>query len=762
MRRRSRGRQSRVASNKRASSSNRKSNFKFEVETTVARDVKAVIYFVLAVALVLSLQGRFGIIGDGINAVFRPILGWGIYAMPVLLGLASFMLFLSKKMQLGFSRLFGVSLIMLSVLSIFHLSVGVDDIFIVGKNGEYGGLIGFVTNFLFREVLQIGHFGSSIVFISICLIGVLFAFSIPLAQILALFKPEINVRSVNEKEDHEYNEKSDPEIFIRKTPISEIKQEEIEEDVIKMNEDEDMDVEVELEEDDIKIIDGRSQGSIKGDAPEKEEVPFEWKFPTLDLLAPPAKAINSDEHVLKDNAEKIRRKLEQFNIEVTMHEIHVGPTVVQYTLRPHEGVKLSKIIGLKDDLALALAAKSVRIEAPIPGKSLVGIEVPNDKRTTVHLKEVLESKEFQDIDSALRIPFGRDVAGKAIIEDLGSMPHLLIAGTTGSGKSVGINTLILSLIYQNTPKDLRLIMVDPKRVELTSYNNLPYLLAPIITEAEKAVIALRWVVAEMNRRYVLFQQTKHRNILDHNKDPNTKERMPRIVIIIDELAELMMAAKNEVEAYICRIAQLARAVGIHLVVATQRPSVDVVTGLIKANIPARVAFAVRAAVDSKTILDTVGAEDLLGKGDMLYLAPGMDRPFRVQGIYVSSKEIEDVTNFVKLNNQMEPQYDDSVTAQELADEKISGLPESHFASEDESGELNDEDLYKVALKVIVEHKKASASLLQRRMKLGYARAARILDELEECGFIGPVQGAKPRDIYFDRINQAESVQKELD
>ncbi|KKQ69989.1 MAG: cell division protein FtsK [Candidatus Peregrinibacteria bacterium GW2011_GWC2_39_14] len=759
MRRRSRGRQSRVASNKRASSSNRKSNFKFEVETTVARDVKAVIYFVLAVAFVLSLQGRFGILGDGINAIFRPILGWGIYAVPVLLFLSSLMLFLSKKMQFGFSRIFGVSLILLSVLSIFHLSVGVDDIFIVGRNGEYGGLIGFVTNFLFREVLQIGHFGSSIVFIAICLIGILFAFSIPLSQILALFKPEISIRRANEEES--YSEKSDPEIFIRKTPISEIKKEE-EEDVIKMDEDEDMDVEVELEEDNIKIIDGRSQGSIKADIEEKEEVPFEWKFPTLDLLAPPAKAINSDEHVLKDNAEKIRRKLEQFEIEVTMHEIHVGPTVVQYTLRPHERVKLSKIIGLKDDLALALAARSVRIEAPIPGKSLVGIEVPNDKRTTVHLKEVLESKEFQDIDSSLRVPFGRDVAGKAIIEDLGSMPHLLIAGTTGSGKSVGINTLILSLIYQNTPKDLRLIMVDPKRVELTSYNNLPYLLAPIITDAEKAVIALRWVVAEMNRRYVLFQQTKHRNILDHNKDPNTKERMPRIVIIIDELAELMMAAKNEVEASICRIAQLARAVGIHLVVATQRPSVDVVTGLIKANIPARVAFAVRAAVDSKTILDTVGAEDLLGKGDMLYLAPGMDRPFRVQGIYVSSKEIEDVTNFVKLNNQMEPQYDDSVTAQELADEKISGLPESHFASEDESGELNDEDLYKVALKVIVEHKKASASLLQRRMKLGYARAARILDELEECGFIGPVQGAKPRDIYFDRINQAESVQKELD
>jgi len=723
----------------------------------VARDVKAIIYFVLAVVFVLSLRGNFGVVGDMITGIFKPILGWGIYGAPAILLFVSITLFFSKNIQLGASRIFGLGLITLSVLSIFHLSVEMDELYEVGKAGEYGGLIGFVTNFIFREILRIGHFGSSIVFIAIFIIGVLFAFSISFSQFINFFRPGIKLKRIID-ESKNSDDVDEPEIFVSRKPIDEYEEESGED---KANKEKELDIDVELEEEaaaDAENINETENGAINlRDDEEKIDTPApaEWKFPPLDILSPAVKSTVSDENILKENAEKIRKKLEQFGIEVTMHEIHVGPTVVQYTLRPHEGVKLSKITSLKNDLALALAAKSVRIEAPIPGKSLVGIEVPNEKRTIVHLKEILESKEFHEVDSQLRIPLGRDVAGKAVVEDLASMPHLLIAGTTGSGKSVGINSLILSLMYQNTPFDLKMIMVDPKRVELSTYNHIPYLLTPIITDPEKAVIALRWVVAEMNRRYVLFQQTKHRNITDHNKDPNIKDKMPRIVIIVDELAELMMAAKNEVEAYICRIAQMARAVGIHLVIATQRPSVDVVTGLIKANIPARIAYAVRAAVDSKTILDGIGAEDLLGKGDMLYLSPGMDKPFRVQGIYVSSREIEDVANFVKLNNAIEPQYDESITAQELASEKISGLPESTFAEDEDNEEMSDEDLCKIALRVIVEHKKASASLLQRRMKLGYARAARILDQLEEAGYIGPVQGAKPRDIYFDKINSAK-------
>ncbi len=433
-----------------------------------------------------------------------------------------------------------------------------------------------------------------------------------------------------------------------------------------------------------------------------------------------------------------------------MHEVHVGPTVIQYTLRPNEGIKLSKITALKNDLALALAAKAVRIEAPIPGKSLVGIEVPNDHRSLVHLREILESKEYKEIRSNLRLPLGRDVSGKPMCGDLASMPHLLIAGATGSGKSVGMNTFLISLLYQNSPADLKLILVDPKRVELNSYNGIPHLLTPVVTDPGKAAIALRWAVAEMNRRYQLFAENRHRNIEDYNTCQEVHEegrempghqKMPVIVIVIDELADLMMAAGKEVEASICRIAQMARAVGMYLVVATQRPSVDVITGLIKANIPARIAFMVSSSVDSRTILDGIGAEDLLGKGDMLYLPGGMSKPVRIQGIYISSKEIERVTNNIKISAA--PNYLDEITSPKVASAAVAGIPASTFGDEEE----DDENLYQQAIQVVTESRKASASLLQRRLKVGYARAARLLDMMEQNGMIGPVNGAKARDIY---------------
>lgn len=710
---------------------------KFEVESVVARDVKAIIYFVLAVIFVLSLRGNFGVVGDIITGIFKPIFGWGVYGVPILLLLVSLMLFFSKKIQLGLSRILGLALIMISVLSIFHLSVGMDDLYAVGAAGGYGGLIGFVTNFIFGEVLRVGHFGSSIVFLAIFVIGVLFAFSISFSQFINFFRPGVKIKKVTDQSD---DKNAEPEIFVSRKPLDEIDEAEEEQEELPAERKIDMKIEDEGED---KTIDLRDEEEKVG-----ANAPVNWKFPPFDILSPAAKTIASDENFLKDNAEKIRNKLEQFGIEVTMHEIHVGPTVIQYTLRPFEDVKLSRITTLKNDLALALAAKSVRIEAPIPGKSLVGIEVPNEHRTIVHLREILESKEFQDVDSGLRVPFGRDVSGRAVVDDLASMPHLLIAGSTGSGKSVGINTLLLALLYQNSPADLKIIMIDPKRVELTTYNNLPYLLTPIVTDIEKAAIALRWVVAEMHRRYQVFTETKHRNIGDYNKDSKMIEKIPRVVVVIDELAELMMATKNEVEFSVCRIAQMGRAVGIHLVIATQRPSVDVITGLIKANIPARIAYAVRSQVDSRTILDGAGAEDLLGKGDMLYLAPGMDKPVRIQGIYVSPHEIDAVVNFAKINNAMEPDYNESITSKETAETEVSGMPESVFA---EGDDVSDEILYKEALRVIYEHKKASASLLQRRLRLGYARAARILDLLEKDGYIGPVQGAKPRVIHFDKI-----------
>jgi S-DNA-T family DNA segregation ATPase FtsK/SpoIIIE len=426
-----------------------------------------------------------------------------------------------------------------------------------------------------------------------------------------------------------------------------------------------------------------------------------------------------------------------------MSDVNVGPTVIQYTLKPHEGVKLSKITTLKNDLALTLAARAIRIEAPIPGKSLVGIEIPNEQRTIVRLREILESDEYMEPKSNLKLPLGRTVSGKPMVIDLAAMPHMLVAGATGSGKSVGMNSFLLSLLYQNSPQDLKMIMIDPKRVELNTYNGIPHLLTPVITDLEKAAIALKWAAAEMNRRYIELADTKHRNITDYNADPAMEEKMPKIVIVVDELADLMMVAGKEVEASICRIAQMARAVGMHLLIATQRPSVDVITGLIKANIPARLAYAVTSGIDSRTILDAIGAEDLLGQGDMLFINGQMSKPVRIQGIYVSSKEIEKVTNRVKLT--LEPEYNDTITSPEVAKQNVQGLPNVRGGVT-----AGADPMYDKALAVVMESRKASASLLQRRLEIGYARAARILDEMEAGGVIGPVRGAKPREIYIGR------------
>lgn len=475
----------------------------------------------------------------------------------------------------------------------------------------------------------------------------------------------------------------------------------------------------------------------------------QWQFPSMDLLDSSRSEVVIDEDLLKSNADKIKDKLAQFSIPVTMRDLHVGPTVMQYTLEPPAAVKLSKITSLKNDLALALAAKSIRIEAPIPGKSLVGIEIPNEKRIIVHIREILESKEFYDVKSSLRFPLGRDVSGKAMIDALDFMPHLLIAGATGSGKSVAINSLLISLLYQNSPQDLKLILVDPKRVELTGYASLPHLLTPVITDPEKAVYALRWTVGEMIRRYKECQSVGARNREEYNKKVEEHNRFPYIVFVVDELADLMMTSfKKEVETLICRIAQMARAVGIHLVIATQRPSVDVITGLIKANIPARVAFSVVSNIDSRTILDQIGAEDLIGKGDMLYISANISKPVRIQGVFCSSDEIERVTTQIRMT--IEPEYDEQITAPKKAD-VADLISTNHSATVEE--DYNDEQLVEQAIEIIRTTGKASASLFQRRMKLGYARAARIIDQLEEKGIVGPVMGSKPREILIEHGTQ---------
>ncbi|MBI2482942.1 DNA translocase FtsK 4TM domain-containing protein [Candidatus Uhrbacteria bacterium] len=437
--------------------------------------------------------------------------------------------------------------------------------------------------------------------------------------------------------------------------------------------------------------------------------------------------------------EIIRRTLEQFRINVEMGDIRVGPTVTQYSLRPAEGVKLSRITALQNDLALALAAHPIRIEAPIPGKSLVGVEVPNQRVAVVRLREIFESEAFQKRSSNLTVALGKDVAGAVWTADITRMPHCLVAGSTGSGKSVMLNAMIISLLVQNGPDDLRLLLVDPKRVEFPVYNGIPHLLTPVITDVKKTVQALKWALAEMDRRFELLAGAKKRDLGSYNATRRDEaDRLPYLVIVIDELADLMAVAANEVEASIIRLAQMARAVGIHLIVATQRPSVDVITGLIKANITARIAFAVASSIDSRTILDQVGAERLLGRGDMLFTSAELSKPKRLQGAFVADQEIQRIVEHLREHSM-------PVDGGDALDES----PIVVFTERGSSDGLDDDDaddLLPEAKEVLLQAGKGSASLLQRRLKVGYARAARILDILERQGFIGPADGAKPREV----------------
>ena len=470
------------------------------------------------------------------------------------------------------------------------------------------------------------------------------------------------------------------------------------------------------------------------------------KLPPLDLLEEEKEKAKAGD--INANSQIIKRTLENFGISVEMTGANVGPTVTQYTLKPAEGIKLSRITALANNLALALAAHPIRIEAPIPGKSLVGIEVPNQKRVLVRLRNLLAHPEFQNAPSPLTFALGRDVVGEPVFADLGRMPHLLIAGSTGTGKTIALNTIIISLLYKNTPNTLRLILIDPKRVEFTAYNHLPHLLCPVIYDADKTVNALSWLIQEMEKRFDIFSEVGARNIYSFNKkiEKNSKlkkegfSKMPFLVLIIDELADLMATRAKDIEAGIVRLAQKARATGIHLILATQRPSVEVITGLIKANIIARIAFQVASQVDSRTILDMAGAEKLLGNGDMLFVSSSVSKPKRIQGAYISEKEVARVAEFISKNQQIKGIDELSESIEEaLKKEREEGVGQFFGEAED--------PLYEEAKRLVLTTKKASASFLQRRLRIGYARAARLLDMMEERGIVGPPRGAKPREVY---------------
>ena len=461
-----------------------------------------------------------------------------------------------------------------------------------------------------------------------------------------------------------------------------------------------------------------------------------WKYPNTTLLSD-VDLGKADRGDIKGNAAIIEQTLESFGITARVVEVNLGPAVTQYALEVALGTKLSKITALERDLALALAAPTgtIRIEAPIPGRSLVGIELPNRSPEFVPLKRMIESDELAANQNKLVVALGLDVSGKPVIADIAKMPHVLIAGQTGSGKSVCVNTFLSTLLFRATPAEVKMILVDPKRVELTSYNDLPHLLTPVIVEPEKVLSSLRWILSEMDRRYKLFSQAGVRNIDSYN-EMSGFQALPYIVLVIDELADIMLFSPVEVEDSITRIAQMSRATGIHMVLATQRPSVDVITGLIKANIPCRIAFGVSSQVDSRVVLDTQGAEKLLGRGDMLYLPPEQAKPIRIQGAFVSEKEVNSIAGFIK-NQGLNPQYTEEVTSMaKPGSTTVAGV----------DGDLD--ELFSEAVKVVCQYERASASLLQRRLSVGYARAARIIDQLEAAGVVGPADGSKPRDVLI--------------
>jgi S-DNA-T family DNA segregation ATPase FtsK/SpoIIIE len=669
------------------------------------RVIFAVILIIISITIFLGFLGKAGIVGEGLSKLvgksFGSFSGYVFNIVFLYIGITM----LVPKRNFRIAEYIGLIFLILALPTFLHLFTPLEEAANSAHYGHNGGLIGYAISTPLRNA--IGLFPSFLLSVAFIGISLLMVFDFSVTEFLG-FKHESDG---DEKGKFNVN-RTEPRVSVFESVrrkfagMSKNKTGENKAEVIE----------------------------VKADAPAAPKRDMAWEYPPVELLKELDEVANPG-NIFK-NAESIQKCLENFNIKVSLGDANVGPTVTQYTLKPEEGVKLNQIVARQNDLALSLSAKSIRIEAPIPGKNAVGIEIPNKVGAKVTLREILVSSQLKAVKSKLALALGRDVAGEPMAIDLEKMPHMLIAGSTGSGKSVCINSVIIDLLYNNAPSDLRLLLVDPKRVELTGYNNIPHLLTPVVTEVDKTVSALKWAVWEMERRYKVFSELGKRNITAYNLAPGSEGKLPYIVIIVDELADLMATSAKEVEASIVRLAQMARATGIHLIIATQRPSVDVLTGLIKANIPARIAFATASQVDSRTILDLSGAEKLLGFGDMLFISPG-NKPKRVQGCFVSDPEIEAVVKF--LQEKGEAQYDESILS--FGASRGGGGMGGNGSSED--------DLYEEAIETVMAAGKASASLLQRRLKVGYARAARLLDILEENGIIGPSDGAKPRDILID-------------
>ncbi len=716
-----------------------------EAQSKFKQDIAGILLLAVAIFIfVANLSSATGFIGLFlVKNVLRSALGVGVLVLPFFIGTYGVILLLRHEVKELTVRLCGILILFLTYIAIAQLYSSnyfteLDNPYFMGA----GGLFGYAIRYgLGRTV---GLWGAYIVLVAASIIGSLMLFNVTVLNLMTFFRqlfapqtavppqvpvakpassslapkpnpmpsptpnvplpPPIIISSTVTKEEKEYKGHSEPYLTVHKEP---------------------------------KVV--QEKISVGGD----------YKLPPLDFLedqtAQERRQAEEMRGEINGRKEQLEAALRSFGIGAQVVAIYQGPAVTRYELQPEPGVKVSRINALSNDISLALAAQGIRIEAPVPGKSVVGIEVPNPTITPVRLKEIALSRKFQDNPSKLAFCLGKDLSGQPIVDDIGRMPHMLIAGTTGSGKSVCLNALIVSLLLRATPEDVRFIMIDPKMVELSMYNGIAHLLAPVVTNVKKAAITLKvWVLQEMNRRYELFHACGARDLASYNKKVKTKEeRLPSIVVIVDELADLMMAAAHEVEGAICRIAQMARATGIHMVIATQRPSVDVITGLIKANIPSRIAFAVATQIDSRVIIDSSGAEKLLGRGDMLYNPIGAMKPVRLQGAFVTDHETEKIVNFIK--KQCEPEYIEEINTIKAIDFDRKG--EGGGTGEGEGGEEGKDALFMDVAKLIVESGQASTSYVQRKFRIGYNRAARLMDEMEAAGIVSAPEGEnKPRKI----------------
>ena len=694
--------------------------------------ILAIIFFVLALFFLMSAFNITGVAGEFIYEKLYYLFGIGYILLPLLLILLGSSFMKMETPDVGWRSVTSGAMFLLSGLGIIDIA-----------SGNYsGGLLGEILS---TPLVSLFDVYASIIFLGAILI----------ISILVIFDAKLNLGPFLEK----------LWIFITKKK----------EMVLEANVDDDEE-EMPAPLDEEEVGDNKKTPSVNKTSHqegEEEDMPIKKRKGALvsNYVPPPLSLLEEDQGKpntgdVKANANIIKRTLLNFGIEVEMDEITIGPTVTRYALKPAEGMKLSRIIGLTNDLALALAAHPIRIEAPIPGKSLVGIEIPNRAKSLVGLGTLLADERFQNSPKPLTIALGRNIGGKSVFGNLAKMPHCLVAGTTGSGKSVTIHSMITSLLYRNGPDDLKFIMIDPKRVELTLYNNIPHLLTPVITDAKKTILALKWAAKEMDRRYDILEaesvrdiESYHNNVFLGKKSQNktngegageiNADRLPYIVIIMDELADIMSSYPRELESAIVRLAQMSRAVGIHLILSTQRPEVNVITGLIKANIPARVALKVSSQVDSRTILDAGGAEKLLGAGDMLY-SSGEAQPERLQSAFISETEVKKVVKYLA------DSYKDEVSEEITLSAGSISADISIFESTLEDEENDDDDeLYEEARAIVMEAERASTSYLQRKLKLGYARAARLMDRLEEKGVIGPGDGAKPREV-LEKITRDEN------